>query len=483
MQVRAASDGTTTVSQPGAILTFGAPQPVALRAGRSAAATTQTMSAQAVAAQAMSQAVQVQPTVIRVDPMRVDTTRGSYYAAGNEVRLQPGRPAAPRVSTDVTNAALGKAHGAWLETASYTDVPGFTPFVANVSTDAGTARAQYVAEGWSPARLGLLSRVELATGATDTLTVLPAQYRQALGQTTGTARVYSSLSYTMYYSTSSTRRTPVVEAVEVTSGNRITVTAFDGASLARVGATWTTGDGTWHTAELAYVAYDATSGTWQGTVPAPSGQTAQFFVQLLDTNWNVGQADNAGLYYQATAPQSFTLGLPGAGWNLVALHGTPSTSLDSATLCDALNAVGGAGTAAEVAKYEAGGWSSYRCGMPTTPFSLVPGKGYFVKITRPLSWSYQATPPAGGVPLSPGAGWTLVALPGRAAAYDAPGLLAALNAAGVCSAADGGCALEVDRWQDGGWEGHLRGLPVNAFALEEGRGYFVRLTQPEQWTP
>ncbi len=44
-------------------------------------------------------------------------------------------------------------------------------------------------------------------------------------------------------------------------------------------------------------------------------------------------------------------------------------------------------------------------------------------------------------------------------------------------------AREIDRWEAGGWEGHLRGLPVNQFSSEEGRGYFVKLTCTVNWTP
>jgi len=44
-----------------------------------------------------------------------------------------------------------------------------------------------------------------------------------------------------------------------------------------------------------------------------------------------------------------------------------------------------------------------------------------------------------------------------------------------------GSAVEVYRWDNGGWDGHVCGLPVNDFGLEVGRGYFVRLAQPSRW--
>ncbi|NBT27375.1 MAG: hypothetical protein EBT09_12690, partial [Actinobacteria bacterium] len=37
------------------------------------------------------------------------------------------------------------------------------------------------------------------------------------------------------------------------------------------------------------------------------------------------------------------------------------------------------------------------------------------------------------------------------------------------------------RWEAGGWDGHVCGVPPNDFGLEVGRGYFVRLVKPSQW--
>jgi hypothetical protein len=106
-----------------------------------------------------------------------------------------------------------------------------------------------------------------------------------------------------------------------------------------------------------------------------------------------------------------------------------------------------------------------------------------VRATGATSWTYTATLPSAGVPLSLGAGWNLIALPDRAARYDAPGLLRDVTqTASLRSLPDPG-ARELDRWQDGSWEGHLLNVGANAFTLEEGRGYFLKLTQPANWTP
>ena len=58
----------------------------------------------------------------------------------------------------------------------------------------------------------------------------------------------------------------------------------------------------------------------------------------------------------------------------------------------------------------------------------------------------------------------------------------AFHRSGV-SRADASEATGLDRWEAGAWEGHRCGLPVNAFPLQTGRGYFVRLTRPAIWAP
>lgn len=59
-------------------------------------------------------------------------------------------------------------------------------------------------------------------------------------------------------------------------------------------------------------------------------------------------------------------------------------------------------------------------------------------------------------------------------------MLTSINAAANATSSTF-AATEMDRWQNGGWEGHLRGLPLNKFGIEESRGYFVKLTRPVTW--
>ena len=166
------------------------------------------------------------------------------------------------------------------------------------------------------------------------------------------------------------------------------------------------------------------------------------------------------------------------GWNLVALQVTPASPVTAMALCSSLDATV-AGSAYEIDRWENSGWEGHRCGVPANNFTLEPGRGYFIRVTKPVTWSVGGTriitPPS----LSLGTGWNLVGV-----GAVAPGTVSAPSG---CTAMDGtagtGTVVELDRWEAGAWEGHRCGLPVNAFTLQAGRGYFVRLTRPAIWAP
>jgi len=166
------------------------------------------------------------------------------------------------------------------------------------------------------------------------------------------------------------------------------------------------------------------------------------------------------------------------GWNLVALQVTPASPVTAMALCATLDATV-AGSAYEIDRWENSGWEGHRCGVPANNFTLEPGRGYFIRVTKPVTWSVGGTriitPPS----LSLGTGWNLVGV-----GAVAPGTVTAPSG---CTAMDGtagtGTVVELDRWEAGAWEGHRCGLPVNAFPLQAGRGYFVRLTRPATWAP
>jgi len=112
-------------------------------------------------------------------------------------------------------------------------------------------------------------------------------------------------------------------------------------------------------------------------------------------------------------------------------------------------------------------------------------RAYFVKTSRPSTWTMVGALPgvtglgllaSGEAAINLGYGWNLVSVPYGAPSYTAQGLLNAINA-------QGGQATEVHRWQAGGWQTHINGLPMNDFVIEPGRGYFIKTSKASTFRP
>ena len=166
------------------------------------------------------------------------------------------------------------------------------------------------------------------------------------------------------------------------------------------------------------------------------------------------------------------------GWNLVALRNIPTTPMTASSLCTTLNATK-IGTALEVNRWESGGWVGHVCGFPPNDFTFKSGSGYFVRVTGASvipSSALSNTSPATLTGLALDPGWNLVAL------RDTPAT--PVMASAVCATQNSvasGTLVEIDRWEAGGWVGHVCGFPPNDFALVPGGAYFVRMTRAGTW--
>jgi hypothetical protein len=248
------------------------------------------------------------PQLARID--RPDGT--SYYAAGgaNGKQLSIGRPATPRVSVDVS-AAGSSAHGALLLSAAYRTEQGFTPYVGSPAFDLARKDSTYRAPNWSPPALATINRLPLQDGAAEQLVALAMQFQSPTGARQGIARVYTALSYAVYYANAENRLPPTVRGVSATYDTAFSAARFNiqvqgtpreadpeagilglpAPNVARVLVTYTDGLGTWQSLDLT----KDSQGNWTGSVPATRALT--YFVQAVDSAGNVGQADNRGLFY------------------------------------------------------------------------------------------------------------------------------------------------------------------------------------------
>jgi len=174
------------------------------------------------------------------------------------------------------------------------------------------------------------------------------------------------------------------------------------------------------------------------------------------------------------------------GWNLIALPLNPASRFSARTLLDDI--AGQGGDPLETDRWYAGGWAGHIRGLPFNDFPVNLGEGYFVKMNNSSRWTvrgpaepqttdlstFAVQPADTRIQLLPG--WNLISVPRGTAPYTAASLLTAIIA-------QGGSAQEVARWENGGWQGHVRGLPFNNFPIEVGRGYFVRVNASSTFRP
>jgi hypothetical protein len=167
-----------------------------------------------------------------------------------------------------------------------------------------------------------------------------------------------------------------------------------------------------------------------------------------------------------------------AGWNLFALRVSPATTLSASMICTMLNdTVPGSGY--EIDRWQNSGWEGHRCGLAPNDFAIGAGRGYFIRVSKPVTLTIAGTRIVAPPTIALGTGWNLVGVGALSGGWTvAPASCSDIDASGGDSA-----TVELDRWEAGAWEGHRCGLPVNAFPLQAGRGYFVRLTRPATWAP
>jgi hypothetical protein len=161
------------------------------------------------------------------------------------------------------------------------------------------------------------------------------------------------------------------------------------------------------------------------------------------------------------------------GWNLISLPVEPIVALDAEGLCEEIQDQGG--EAVEVDRWYAGGWEGHICGLPFSNFPIELGLAYLVRSNVASQLKLGGYQVNDAVPLDLNIGWNTVSVP-HTGTYTGETLCTEIGDQGVT-------ALEIDRWQAGGWEGHICGLPFNDFAIETGRGYLLKAGSAGEVTP
>lgn len=160
-------------------------------------------------------------------------------------------------------------------------------------------------------------------------------------------------------------------------------------------------------------------------------------------------------------------------WNFVALPVQPVTSYTADTLCFDIAEDGGA--IAEVNQLVNNGWEPHLCAIPENDFAIALGRGYFVRSFVPSTWHLEGLRVTEPVSVPIEEGWNTFSIL-HTEGYSAATVCSEMRAQGIQ-------ALEIDRWDGGGWDSHLCDIPVNNFAIQSGQGYFVRSATGGTYTP
>jgi phage terminase large subunit-like protein len=240
----------------------------------------------ASAIQQVNQTLGVQTVTITPTFSLVTTAEGNYYTVDNDRQARPGRPIMPRTGVEIETTS--DTHGALLLSATYSEEP-FTPLVTALITDGVGLTATFQTADWYPAQMAVINRLPLARETLERLVVIPAQYRD------GELRRYTQMTYQVYYSDATDDLPPEVQVVEGSYADgqaRFSVWVISETGVERVVVTYDTGAGELRSVDLAY---NGTTGRWEGALAIASPIT--YFVQAVDTEGDVMQADNKGRLY------------------------------------------------------------------------------------------------------------------------------------------------------------------------------------------
>ncbi|GAC1666686.1 MAG: hypothetical protein NVS9B8_08220 [Candidatus Limnocylindrales bacterium] len=266
----------------------------------------------------------------------------TYYSGRDGVVTNPGEPALPLQSEDVT--VTGKVlRGVGFRGGTFTD-SSVVPLTGAPNTEIRGVHTAFSSTAFFPMRPWTINYYDAldSSGGATRLLVTPGQHKVAqIGDTNATLRLYSQLGLRLFYSSytgaSAQSAAPTITAVAgVLIGSVDTfgahVVGNPAAGIQQVWITWTgkgagAGAGTWQSVDLAQDGTDST--LWAGTLTLPSGTAAsdvRFMVQAANGLGLVSLDDNLGADY---AVASASTAAPATTTTI--LDATPSTGVYGST--------------------------------------------------------------------------------------------------------------------------------------------------------
>ncbi len=286
---------------------------------------------------------------------QVNASTGRYYTNGGNASFQNRRPIQPFTKLDVTQPGF-VAHGALITSATSNDLANVDAAFSRAIEDRAAFSPELVGDATSPTRLQSIATFSAPSGRQQRLVISTGQYL-ADGvpdpQGIGTQRLFTALGGVVLYAPDSVTdfRAPTFgpvsafAATPTTVGFAVDIDDSQGfGSVKRVVVLYKDGTGAWRSIDLSHA---ASSKRWSGG-GLFSGSAAEWFIQAVDQNGNVGVISNKANIDPVTLPDP-TGGIsavvavvpPGTvvnGWYkgdaTVTISGAPgiTSSLDGATV-------------------------------------------------------------------------------------------------------------------------------------------------------
>jgi len=274
-----------------------------------------------------------------------------------------------------------------------------------------------------------------------------------------------------------------VGGVETSTTLTVISGALDHIVLLPVAATIAAGQGQTYTVEAFdihnnFLGDVTASAEYTITLAAGGSWDVNAYTSAISGTWMVTasygtQTASATLTVTAPSPVTYTLHF-NTGWNLIALPLNPLTPFSAQSLLNTINDHGG--SCIEVNRWFNGGWDGHIGGAPFNDFDIEPGVGYFIRCSDASDWTMTGMALSEGVSVQLLPGWNLIGIPYPATGYVAESVLDDIvSQSGACS--------DINRWYNGGWDGHIYEAPFNNFGVVPDQGYFVRCSIASTFVP
>ncbi|MDQ4038399.1 MAG: Ig-like domain-containing protein, partial [Actinomycetota bacterium] len=346
----------------------------------------------------------LQEETTSLDSLGGGSVNATHLVGPDGVETNPGEPALPLVSANVSAGPGQVLRGVGFRGGSYTDIDGITPLTGAPATETHSVHTPFVSPAFFPPRLAVPNYFDALGSATEGITrlmVTPAQHRSdGAGSLTNTLRSFSGLGLRLYYSenietygenTPALAAAPTITAVDaepLSDGSvrfQARVVGDPSAGIQEVWVTYTGEPGSplhgeWASLNLVQDLNDST--LWTGSL-TPVGQdpaAIRYVVQAANGVGLVSLNDNQGFYF-IPGITAGTVDPEAVATTLSFGSGIPTSGSYGANLpvSAALTTDAGAPVAGQLVTFSLGGTSrtavTDSSGVAATevPLSVVPG--------------------------------------------------------------------------------------------------------------